>query len=125
MANKSILDVNKILDNYAKDIASGIITESQIIAKKGVEEIRNASPKRTGDYRKGWRSKTGKLKNGGVSIIYNATDYQLTHLLERPHLDRTGTRTIVPKSAGHISKVEQQINQEFENNVIKIVESGG
>lgn len=125
MANDSILDIKKILDDYAKDIASEITTESQIIAKKGVEEIRNASPKRTGSYRKGWRSKTDKLKNGGVSIIYNATDYQLTHLLERPHLDRTGTRTITPKSQGHISKVEQSINKEFENNVIKIVETGG
>lgn len=125
MAKDSILDVKKILDMYAKDIASGITTESQIIAKKGVEEIRKASPKRTGSYRKGWRSKTDKLKNGGESIIYNATDYQLTHLLERPHADRTGTRTIVPKSAGHISKVEQSINKEFENNVIKIVETGG
>lgn len=125
MANNSILDVTKILDNYAKDIAKEITTESEIIAKKGVAEIKNASPKKTGSYRKGWRSKTDKLNNGGVSIIYNATDYQLTHLLERPHADRTGTRTIVPKSMGHISKVEQQINKEYESKVIKIVETSG
>lgn len=125
MAKSSITDINKILDSYAKDIAKEVTTEAEIIAKKGLEEIRNASPKRTGKYRKGWRQKTDKVNNGGTSIIYNATSYQLTHLLERPHLDRTGTKTIIPKSMGHISKVEQKINKEFESNVIKIVENGG
>lgn len=125
MAYNSILDVNKILDSYAKDIAKEVTTDAEKIAKKGVEEIKAASPKRTGDYKRGWRSKTDKLRYGGKSIIYNATDYQLTHLLEYPHADRTGTRTITPKSAGHIAKVEQAINKEFESDVIKIVQTGG
>ena len=122
MANNSILDVTKILDNYAKDIAKEVTTDAEIIAKKGVEEIKAASPKRTGDYKRGWRSKTDKLT--GKSIIYNATDYQLTHLLEYPHATRNGGRT-TPKSAGHIAKVEQAINKEFESDVIKIVQTGG
>ena len=124
MANNSILDITKILNDYAKDIANETTIESEIIAKRGVNELKAVSPKKTGKYRKGWRSKTEKLKNDGVSIIYNATSYQLTHLLERPHATRNGGIT-TPKSAGHISKVEQKINKEFENNVIKIVQNGG
>ena len=54
MAYKSILDVNKILDSYAKDIAKDVTTDAEMIAKKGVEEIKAASPKRTGKYRRGW-----------------------------------------------------------------------
>ncbi|MBQ4031829.1 MAG: HK97 gp10 family phage protein [Bacilli bacterium] len=122
MAYKSILDVNKILDSYAKDIAKDVTTDAEMIAKKGVEEIKAASPKRTGKYRRGWRVKTNKLT--GHSTIYNATSYQLTHLLEYPHATRNGGIT-TPKSAGHIAKVEQAINKEFESDVIRIVQTGG
>lgn len=121
MAKDSILDIIKILDEYDKDLSTEVTKESQIIAKEGVNAIKNASPKLTGSYRKGWRIR--KEGRDGYRI-YNATDYQLTHLLERPHLDRTGTRTIVPKTVGHIEKVEKQLNQKFENNVIHIVERG-
>lgn len=125
MANGSILDINKILDSYAKEIAKDVTTDAEKIAKKGVDELRNVSPKRTGKYRKGWRSRTEKNNGYASSVIYNATAYQLTHLLEKPHLDRTGTRTIVPKSAGHISGVEQSLIKEFENDVVNIIKNGG
>lgn len=122
MANDSILDVTKILNQYAKEISKDVTLDAEKIAKKGADELKNVSPKRTGKYKKGWRVKTDKVT--GTSTIHNATSYQLTHLLERPHADRTGTRTIVPKSMGHISKVEKSLNKEFENDVINIIERG-
>lgn len=125
MANDSILDVTKILDNYAKEISRDIVTDAEIIAKEGVAELQNTSPKRTGKYRKGWRQKTNKMNNGGSSIIYNATAPQLTHLLEFPHLDRTSTRTITPKSAGHIKRVENQCITDYERRVEKTIQNGG
>ena len=125
MAKDSILDINKILDSYAKEIAKDVTTDAEKIAKKGVDELRNVSPKRTGKYRKGWRSKTEKNQGYSSSVIYNATSYQLTHLLEKPHLNRTGTRTIVPKSAGHIAAVEKSLINQFENDVVNIIKNGG
>lgn len=99
MANSSILDVNKILDAYAKDIARDVTTDAEIVAKQGVTELKNTTGTyrvRTGKYNRGWRVKTDKMKNGGTSIIYNATDYQLTHLLEHGHdiVGRDGTKKV-------------------------------
>lgn len=125
MAYDSILDVNKILDKYAKDISKDITTDAEKVAKDGADELKNTSPKRTGKYRKGWRTKTDKLSNGGSSTIYNATAPQLTHLLERPHADRTGTRTIIPKSVGHIEKVEKQCIKDYERLVENTIKNGG
>lgn len=122
MAYNSILDVNKILDSYAKEISRDIVTDAEIVAKEGVDELRNTSPKRTGKYRKGWRVRTDKLKNGGESIIYNATDYQLTHLLEKPHLSRNG-RIVAPKV--HIAPVEAKCIKEYERRVEKSIQNGG
>lgn len=122
MAYNSILDVNKILDSYAKEISRDIVTDAEIVAKEGVNELRNTSPKRTGKYRKGWRVRTDKLKNGGESIIYNATDYQLTHLLEKPHLSRNG-RIVAPKV--HIAPVEAKCIKEYERRVEKSIQNGG
>ena len=125
MAYDSILDVSKILDKYAKDISKDITTDAEKVAKDGADELKNTSPKRTGKYRKGWRTKTDKLNNGGSSTIYNATAPQLTHLLERPHADRTGTRTITPKSVGHIEKVEKQCIKDYERLVENTIKNGG
>ena len=122
MAYNSILDVNKILDSYAKEISRDTVTDAEIVAKEGVNELRNTSPKRTGKYRKGWRVRTDKLKNGGESIIYNATDYQLTHLLEKPHLSRNG-RIVAPKV--HIAPVEAKCIKEYERRVEKSIQNGG
>lgn len=122
MAYNSILDVNKILDSYAKEISRDIVTDAEIVAKEGVDELRNTSPKRTGKYRKGWRVRTDKLRNGGESIIYNATDYQLTHLLEKPHLSRNG-RIVAPKV--HIAPVEAKCIKEYERRVEKSIQNGG
>ena len=38
MAKDSILDINKILDSYAKEIAKDVTTDAEEIAKKGLAE---------------------------------------------------------------------------------------
>lgn len=123
MANNSILDVTKILDSYAKEISRDIVTDAEKVAKEGMEELRNTSPKRTGKYRKGWRVRTDKVNGGGVSIIYNATAYQLTHLLEKPHLSRNGRTVVAPRV--HIAPVEARCIKEYERRVENTIENGG
>lgn len=121
MANDSILDISKILDEYSIDVQDGIMKAAQDVAKKGVAELKNSSPKRTGKYRKGWRVKTIKGNSSINCIIHNATDYQLTHLLEKPHALRNG-RLSVPKI--HIAPVEKECISEFENEVQEIIRNG-
>ena len=55
------------------------------------------SPKDTGDYKKGWRIKQDKARKS--IIVHNATDYQLTHLLEHGHVKRNGGEERTGKSS--------------------------
>lgn len=122
MAVKGILEISDILNEYSNDIQEAITEEAQSVAKEAVSELKNTSPKRTGDYRKGWRTKTIKGKGFVTSIVHNATDYQLTHLLEKPHLKRNGGIT-TPKV--HIAPVEEKAVKEYEKDVENIIKNGG
>ncbi len=122
MAKDSILDIKDILNEYSVDIQESIVKTAENVAKKGADKLKQSSPKRTGKYSKGWRVKTAKGRGEVSSTIYNATNWQLTHLLEKPHLLRNG-RLSTPKV--HIYPVEQQCIKEYETEVEKIIKNGG
>ena len=61
----TILDVKDILNEYSEDIQEAISQEAINVANKGVKELKETSPKRTGKYSKGWRVNTKK----GVGFI--------------------------------------------------------
>ena len=122
MAKDSILDIKDILNEYSVDIQENIVKTAENVAKKGAEKLKQTSPKRTGKYSKGWRVRTTKGRGEVSSTIYNATNWQLTHLLEKPHLLRNG-RLSTPKV--HIYPVEQQCIKEYETEVEKVIKNGG
>lgn len=122
MAYDSILDIKEILNDYSLDIQDAMTQEAQIVAKKGVAELKNAPIKRTGKYRKGWRVKTDKGKGFVECTIHNATSWQLTHLLEKEHSLRNGKPS---KPIVHIAPVEQQCVSEYQKNVENIIKNGG
>ena len=122
MAKDSILNIKDILNEYSIDIQEAITKDAQDVAKEAVSELKNTSPKLTGSYRKGWRVKTDKGKGFVDCIVHNATDYQLTHLLEKPHLKRNGGLT-TPKV--HIYPVEQKSVKQYETDVENIIKNGG
>ena len=122
MASKGILEIADILDEYSNDIQEAITERAIKVAKQGAYDLKANSPKRTGDYKKGWRVKTTKGKGFVSCIIHNATNYQLTHLLEKPHLKRNGELT-TPKV--HIAPVEEKSIKQYEQEVINIIENGG
>ena len=95
MANKiSIDDLAKTIEsevrNWTKDVVDDIDDIKKDITKNGVKQLRESSPKRTGDYAKNWTSQ--KLKNGDQVIYQKAPTYRLTHLLENGHAKRNGGR---------------------------------
>ncbi len=118
----SILDVNDILNEYSVDIQNSITKAAEQVAKSGADKLKSSSPKKTGKYAKGWRVKTTKSKGEVSSIIHNATDYQLTHLLEHPHLKRNGGLT-TPKV--HIKPVEESCIKQYETQVENVIKNGG
>ena len=124
-------EIKDILGEYSKDIDNELYEEAKAIAKEGVQELKRTSPisktKTTGKgrYRRGWRMDIDKGFGEVEAVIYNATDYQLTHLLERPHVIRNKYGTWgTSKPQVHIKPVEEQCIKQFEDRVTRKIEGG-
>ena len=122
MKKNNLIDISNILNEYSQDIQDGITQAAEDIAKDGANELKMKSPKRTGKYSKGWRVDKRSGKGFVHTTIYNATNWQLTHLLEKPHLLRNGKKS-TPKV--HIQPVEEKCINNFKKTVEKIIQKGG
>ena len=103
------------LKNYKEDIDEDVIETVDEITKKAREELKKTSPRgkgsRTNPYNRGWSIKLSKKRTGVYhKVIWNKTNYQLTHLLEFGHATRNGGRT---RAIPHIRPVEEKYNVEF------------
>lgn len=119
--NKMGKVIKDYLENYYEDIENDVIDLTDNITKEAVKDLQNESPKGKGTrdkpYHKGWRRQKVKsgLKNHRYAIkIHNATNYQLTHLLEFGHATRNGGRT---KAIPHIRPIEEKYAKEYEKSI--------
>ena len=79
--------VKDALDEYSVEFKRAVNNSFDVVAKKGVTQLKENSPKKTGDYAKGWDIVREKTRSGINDVtIRNKTDYQLTHLLENGHV---------------------------------------
>lgn len=106
-------EVMKYLQEYKESIDTEVENIANEVGKKAVTELQQKSPKGARkEYCKGWRLKKEKYNKSIYSVkIYNATDYQLTHILENGHATKNGGRT---KPQPHIKPVEKKYSKEFE-----------
>lgn len=80
------IQMGEILDSYSKEVRRACNNAEDKIAKEAVQKLKNTSPKKTGEYAKGWAVKRTKGKNGIVDVtVYNKKKPQITHLLENGH----------------------------------------
>ena len=102
-------EIAKALTQYSTEVETDLRNAKKEVGQKAVQELRTSGSfdDRTGSYRKGWRLR----KVGNNYVVYNATDYQLTHLLEYGHALRNGGRS---KAYPHIKPVEQMVINDFE-----------
>lgn len=122
-ADKLADAVNEILKAYGDHVTAGMKELVKKIANEAKQETRNASPKRTGKYRKGWAVKDTSTRLSAEAIVHNRTSYQLTHLLEKGHALRRGGRTIGHvKAFPHIGPAEERAVKNFEKAVEKLAE---
>lgn len=78
------------VEDQMRDILDDVYIETKQATEKAIKtearatasELRQTSPKRSGRYARGWRWKD---EGWGSAYVYNATDWQLTHLLEDGH----------------------------------------
>lgn len=116
--------IMKELETYSNDLVERINVSSKKCASKLKREIQENSPEKAGYYKKGWRVKqVYKSHTLSQYVVHNATDYQLTHLLEFGHAINGGTQRVKP--IPHIAPAEEKIVDEFMNEVEKAVREAG
>jgi hypothetical protein len=106
--------ISRELQLYLQEVNNNLEVAKEETAKKLVQDLKLISPKKKGDYKKGWRIKRAR----GKFIIHNKTEYHLTHLLEHGHAKRGGGRVqaqihIAPAEdralANYVEAVERQL----------------
>ena len=109
---KAVMDY---LEDYKEDIDEDVIEVVDEVTKQAKDELKQISPRgkgsRNNPYYRGWAIKLSKKRTGVYhKVIWNKTNYQLTHLLEFSHATRNGGRT---RALPHIRPVEEKYNVEF------------
>lgn len=109
--------VGEVLQTFAHSVETSVDSAAMETGKKTAKLLKATSPvkargKGAGRYAKGWSVK--KTKKGEV-YVYNRTDYNLTHLLEKGHRivshgKDTGRKT---KPNPHIAQAESYAQKEF------------
>ena len=90
--SKSVQDqIQKILEEYIDKERDKIETITKEVAQDVANELKKTSPKSDAagkHYAAGWRVKNGKVagvQRSIMSVVYNATKPNLTHLLSKEH----------------------------------------
>ena len=113
----------QMLHDYTDDVKRGIAAEVEATGKEAKQAIKDASPVgRTKSYKRGWRVKKRNRDGSYTSIVHNATDYQIVHLLEHGHAKRGGGRV---RAIPHVGPVADRLSAQMERNMRRIIENGG
>lgn len=108
------IQMKQILDEFDDKVNEVLKTASEEVAEESADKLRNTSPRRTGDYANGWVAD----RKGNGWVVHNATNYQLTHLLENGHVIRNKKGTYGRTSGiKHIKPVETWANREFQRKI--------
>lgn len=113
------VEITKALAEYSQEVAEGVQAEIENAAKELVHTLRKTSPKKTGDYARGWTQKVEFKNSEDIRIrVYNRTKPQLTHLLENGHAKVDGGRV---DGKPHIRPAEQDMEKKLGNAIRMVV----
>lgn len=111
------------LNNYIGVTDEAVDKGVSETAKDAVRKLQSAHPAGSGQfgswdksYNRGWTVK--KTKRDKTATIHNATDYSLTHLLEKGHAKVNGGRT---RAFPHIAPVAEECEDALLKNIKKYI----
>lgn len=117
-------EIMKELEKYSNAVIQSVNECTEANAKNLQKELRSTSPKKTGNYAKGWRAEqVSKTSAQSTFIVHNKTKYQLTHLLEYGHAVNGGTERV--KAYPHIEKAKEKAVEKFVREIEKAIEEAG
>lgn len=121
--NELAVTIQLSLQKYSQEVAEGLKEETRKVAKKTVKRLKDTSPKRTGEYAKGWTSKVEYEGADEIRIkVRNRKKPQLTQLLENGHKIKIGGQVKGGvKAYPHIRQAEEDAKKELLSKVEEIV----
>ncbi len=111
-------EISDTIRSYSKEVELAVGKATEIVAKETVQELKENSPKRSGEYAKNWQRR--KQSTTEQLIFQKDPTYRLTHLLENGHALKRGGRkvgTVPPKP--HIGQAEERAIIALEGELMK------
>ena len=115
LAGEIVLAVRTYTEEVGVAIEEAVKETAQALAT----DLRETSPKDTGEYAKGW---TARKEGPGRYVVYNKKKPLLTHLWDHGHAKAGGGRV---EGIPHIKPAQDRYVPEFEKKVQQILERGG
>ena len=114
-------ELYKAIAEYGDEVFKKTDKVAKDIAREATSDLKSKSPVgRKGSYARGWSHRGTKDGAWGLRhVVYNRTDYQLTHLLEKPH--ETGGGGHYPKNVdytGTLAAIEEEYTQKYMEEVL-------
>ena len=104
--------INEGLEEYARLSTENVKKAVKKSAKAVKEQINGSAPVRTGRYAKSWAVKTTAESSHSLEqTVYSPSRYMLSHLLEKGHAKRGGSRV---RAIPHIAPAEEMGIEMFE-----------
>ena len=123
-----VIQMQTVLGDYPEEVKAATYEAMDKVSEEAVQRLKATSPRGSktrhpGRYAEGWTYE----KRLDYNVIYNSTDYQLTHLLEYGHAvepkpTHPGKKSRV-EGISHIKPVEEWANAEFLKETERILSS--
>ncbi|WP_277255857.1 HK97 gp10 family phage protein [Negativibacillus massiliensis] len=108
-------EITKAMKEYSSEVNQKVKQEIKKVTREAVNDLKEKSPKRTGEYASGWASKVEFENSENIRTrVYNRKKPSLTHLLENGHAKKNGGRV---EGIPHIKPVEEETAEKLENRV--------
>lgn len=102
-------EVNKILNDYGQHAREALDEAIPVVADQATQELKGAGTFNGTKYRRSWTSKVEETRLGVNAVVYNKSQYRLTHLLEFGHAKQNGGRT---RAFPHIAPINDKVGDE-------------